>query len=341
MSKAPYLRGSRAGAPPPRTAIATPVDPSAAAVVIPVLNDASRVVRAIRGSLGEGPGFLVVVDDGSTDGSGEAARAVLDASQTGGRTAHAAVLRQENHGPASARNLGARWALDAGASVLVFLDADCEPDPGWLQAMLRQIGAGDVHAVGAQIRMRPPGTAIGRAVFRLGGVRHRLHGAEIDYLVAASLAVRSDAFSAIGGFDERAGTATNEDTDLSWRLRCAGFSLAVEQSAVVTHDDRSTLRGVWTAAIRSGRGRYRLDTLDARHRLIRDLLHQIGVVVAFPVTARRSGALGLVVVAARSTGYLTGVAAGLMFDRSVRRSQPKLLVRTSTDPAEPHSLGER
>ena len=84
-------------------------------VVMPVLNggaDLDRCLTALRGSAFR-DWELIVVDDGSSDGSPERARAAgARVLESGGR-----------RGPGAARNLGAG---EARGDYLFFLDADCE-----------------------------------------------------------------------------------------------------------------------------------------------------------------------------------------------------------------------
>jgi glycosyltransferase involved in cell wall biosynthesis len=93
-------------------------------VVIPLYQKARHVRTALEDAFAScriagAPFELVVVDDGSTDGSGEVARAWGDQDP-----AHDAALRlltQENRGAAAARNAG--WRAARGGLIL-FLDAD-------------------------------------------------------------------------------------------------------------------------------------------------------------------------------------------------------------------------
>ena len=88
-------------------------------VVIPAYNRERTVGRTVESVLACGvPAEVVVVDDGSKDGTADAARAFGPAVN---------VVRQANGGPAVARNTGA--AVAAG-DVLAFLDSDDEWLPG-------------------------------------------------------------------------------------------------------------------------------------------------------------------------------------------------------------------
>jgi glycosyltransferase involved in cell wall biosynthesis len=94
-------------------------------VVIPVYQKARHIERALKSALGSlaeacADFEIIVVDDGSTDGSGEIARSWIDASH---RTIRARVISQDNRGVSAARNAG--WRSAEGDLVL-FLDADDE-----------------------------------------------------------------------------------------------------------------------------------------------------------------------------------------------------------------------
>ena len=68
---------------------------------------------------------VIVVDDGSS------IPVLPDASRYSGRL-NLRVVRQENAGPAAARNHGAEAAL---GRFLAFTDDDCVPGPGWLDEL--------------------------------------------------------------------------------------------------------------------------------------------------------------------------------------------------------------
>ena len=96
-------------------------------IVIPLYNKQATIQRAIRSVIAQGiPEIqIIVVDDGSTDGSAEEVKAVTDERIT--------LIQQANAGPGRARNVG---ASQARADLLSFLDADDEWKPGFLMAGL-------------------------------------------------------------------------------------------------------------------------------------------------------------------------------------------------------------
>jgi glycosyltransferase involved in cell wall biosynthesis len=107
-------------------------------VIVPAKNEVATVgalVERLRATL---PGAeVLIVDDGSTDGTGEAAQA-----------AGARVVRHPaSRGNGAAIKTGARHA---GGDLLLFMDADGQHGPEQVQALLAQIEAGYDMAVGAR-----------------------------------------------------------------------------------------------------------------------------------------------------------------------------------------------
>jgi glycosyltransferase involved in cell wall biosynthesis len=97
-------------------------------VVIPLYNKAPYIQRAIDSVLAQtyADFELIIVDDGSTDGSGDIVRQYADP--------RIRLIVQENAGPGAARNRGLR---EANAEYIAFLDADDEWLPMYLEEQLR------------------------------------------------------------------------------------------------------------------------------------------------------------------------------------------------------------
>jgi GT2 family glycosyltransferase len=211
---------------------------SRVSIVIPVRGNASLTRRCLDLVLSElPPGTeVVVVDDASTDETPQ----VLESFGTRIR-----VLRMdENGGFARACNAGAAAAT---GELLVFLNNDTEPRPGWLQALVgyaeREPGAA---AVGAKL-VYPTGTVQhAGVVFGQDGYPHNLYAGlpedhpavnrsrRLQAVTAACMLVRREGFERAGGFDEGYENSL-EDVDLCLRLGAEGGEVHYCHEAEIVH----------------------------------------------------------------------------------------------------------
>ncbi|MGD7652681.1 MAG: glycosyltransferase family 2 protein, partial [Verrucomicrobiales bacterium] len=192
------------------------------------IGDCLRAVLALQGADYE----VIVVDDGSVDGTGDFVAAEFP---------EVSLLRLKHGGLSVARNAG---AAVAEREVLAFTDDDCEPDAEWLLRLGRVFAEGRFAAAGGP-NLPPPAAAWREAVVAAapGAPSHvMLDDREAEHLPGCNLAVRKAAFDAVGGFDPRFHTA-GDDVDFCWRLRDAGFALGFAPGAFVWHRRRPSLRG--------------------------------------------------------------------------------------------------
>ena len=207
-------------------------------IVVPVHNRASLTRRCLELVLAGLPAGceVVVVDDASTDATAGLLAGYGDAIRT--------VTLGDNVGFAVACNEGARLAE---GELLVFLNNDTEPRPGWLEALLRHVGEHPAAAVVGAKLLYPNG-AVQHAGVAIGqdGYPHNLYAGlpgdhpavnrarRLQAVTAACMLVRRQAFEAVGGFDS--GYANSlEDVDLCLRIGEAGGEVHYCHEAVVTH----------------------------------------------------------------------------------------------------------
>ncbi len=180
---------------------------------------------------------VVVVDDASGD-PGAVSFVVSSRPRT------RIIRRAQKGGPAAARNQG--W-LATSAAIVAFVDADCRPDAGWLEALAGHFRDPAVGAVAPRVLARTTDEAPGwlnayeRGHSPLdlgpspGPVRPR---SRIGYVPTAALLVRRHALVELGGFDEA--LSAGEDVDLIWRLDAAGWRVRYDPSVSVSHPVRPT-----------------------------------------------------------------------------------------------------
>jgi glycosyltransferase involved in cell wall biosynthesis len=152
--------------------------------IVPALNEAATIGRVIQEIRAVDAGFeILVVDDGSDDGTGAVAEA-----------AGAKLLRLPfNLGIGGAVQSGYRYALANGFEIAVQIDGDGQHDPAQLPAILEPLVAGEADIV---IGSRYAGVGSYRAspVRRLG---QRIFAALVSLVVRQKLTDTSSSFRAV------------------------------------------------------------------------------------------------------------------------------------------------
>ena len=205
-------------------------------VIVPVFNGMqtlSHCLNALAASSRPGD-ELIVVDDGSTDGSGACAERM------------GATLLQTDHGPlgpAAARNLAAAAAT---GDVLLFIDADVVVHSDTVEGIGARFQADPaLGAVFGSYDDSPPAPGLISRYKNL--LHHHVHqnaAGVASTFWAGCGAVRTQAFRAVGGFDDVAFPLSSiEDIDLGVRLNKAGYEIQCRPDIQATHWKRWKLVG--------------------------------------------------------------------------------------------------
>lgn len=234
-------RGGRTG-----QAGASPANTGAASVVIPNWNGRDlleKYLPSVTAALDANPeNEIVVVDNGSTDGSAEFVRERYPRIKL--------VALPENLGFGGGSNAGFRAAKN---DVVVLLNSDMRVAPDFLAPLLEGFRDPQVFAVSCQIFFSDPGklreeTGLTQGWWQDGGlrVRHRIDPAVDDlfpcfYGGGGSCAFDRRKFLELGGFDELLAPFYLEDTDLGYMAWKRGWKVLYQPRSIVYHEHRGTI----------------------------------------------------------------------------------------------------
>jgi GT2 family glycosyltransferase len=163
------------------------------------------------------------------------------------------VAADAQHSSYYARNVG---SARAHGEWLLFVDSDCRPAPDLVAAYFAEpIGEGTGAVVGEVAGAAGQETLVARYARSRGHLSQRMHW-EFPFRpwgVTANLLVRRAAWADVGGFHE--GIRSGGDTEFSWRLQDAGWTLEYRPEAVVEHEHRDSVRKLARQAARYAAGR--------------------------------------------------------------------------------------
>jgi GT2 family glycosyltransferase len=175
------------------------------------------------------------------------------ADNSGTAPAMAAALLRDRATPrvvSAAGEASAAHSRNVGAATvkndwILFLDSDVIAPAGLLDSFFAEPIEERVGAVTGDIAGIPDTRTLAA---RYGtarnflGQRSHVNNPVRPRASSANLLVRRAAFEAVGGYTE--GIWAGEDTDFTWRLQAAGWTLAFNERAVVQHAYRTTLRAL-------------------------------------------------------------------------------------------------
>ncbi len=288
-------------------------------VVIPTHDRKERLARTLEELERQEPEVaggveILVVDDGSTDGT----RELLTGREREGRLR--AIIAGRG-GPARARNAGSR---EAKGDVLLFLGDDILPEAGFLTAhdgAHREAGAEGRAVLGhtewdaSRMRVTPMLRHLERRGLQFGyGLIRDPENVPAWFFYASNVSLPREAFLDLGGFDEGFGGAAWEDVEFAFRAAGAPrpLRLVYRPSARARHDHPTTVGSFRARQRASGRAA----AILARKRP--DLAFALGVAEARTLGATRPAYLRGAEILVRSVDPLGVPLPGRIYDKLFR-----------------------
>jgi glycosyltransferase involved in cell wall biosynthesis len=220
-------------------------------IVIPTFNRRELLEEAIDSIAMQTYGGrfeLIIVDDGSSDGTEQMVRQKAQSVSF-----PLVYLSQTNAGPATARNNGIHHAR---ADLIAFTDSDCTVDKRWLEVLVRHFSNPEIAGAGG-IAVSKREDTLSKYFDYTGLYNSRLFPDKpgVNYLLTLNACYRKQALIDVGMFSQDFTHPGGEDPELCIRLRNKGYRLVFEPNAIVVHNHKADLAEFYTTFYRYGAGK--------------------------------------------------------------------------------------
>jgi GT2 family glycosyltransferase len=200
---------------------------------------------------------VIVVDDGSASSPDEIVARFRPALNVN-------LIVQAQAGPATARNTG---VAHAQGRFLAFIDDDCWPDADWLQALTAHLRVQPERMIGGRTLNALPRNLYSTASQLLIDYLYAYYNAEpqqAQFVASNNLALSTELFLKLGGFDASFPFAAGEDRELCARWLSQGFQMTYAPEAMIYHAHPLTFQSFWRQHFNYGRGAFRFRAGRAR-----------------------------------------------------------------------------
>ena len=198
-------------------------------VIVPTFNRKSLLEECVESLMVQDyPDYeVIVVDDGSTDGTGEL---LINLSR---KYSVLSSFSQKNGGSYAARNLGIK---KSNGGIICFTDDDCRVDPDWINNLIKHFDDDEIGGVGGKIIPSAPTTYIEEYSQRNIPLNYPK---KIEYIATCNAAYRKDLLDIVGGFDIN--FRSGGDRDMSTQILMTCHKIVYEPDAIIHYRYRSNL----------------------------------------------------------------------------------------------------
>ena len=235
-------------------------------IVIPTYNRPERLENCLKAiALLDYPCDrfeVIVVDDGSKTPLDSVVEPLKD-------QINLTLLRQENAGPAAARNRG---AASAKGEFLAFTDDDCQPTTDWLTQFAAEFATNPIAMLGGKtinaLSSNPFSTASQKLIDYLYEYYNPAKGKDA-FFASNNIAMPTASFRALNGFDVSFPLAAAEDRDFCDRWNQA-YPMVYVPDAQINHYHKLSLGSFWKQHFGYGRGAFCFHQIRSQ-RVAKDL----------------------------------------------------------------------
>jgi cellulose synthase/poly-beta-1,6-N-acetylglucosamine synthase-like glycosyltransferase len=220
--------------------------------IVPVFNAEKTINSCLTSLLNQdfnGKYEIILVDDGSADNTLQIIKGFLKKYKKKIR-----LMRQAHKGPATARNLGIKYAR---GDIILFTDSDCIVEKNWITQMIAPLKKEEISGVQGAYKTKQKEIIAKFCQLEIEERYEKMKKSQyIDFIGTYSAAYRKKIFQKIGGFNEEYKIASGEDMDFSFKAAKAGYKLVFNPDAVVYHHHPSNLP--WYMKQKFGRAYWRI-----------------------------------------------------------------------------------
>lgn len=184
---------------------------------------------------------------------------------------------EKRPGAYAARNAGLKIAR---GDIIAFTDADCTPDPDWLQAGVHALKREKGNFIGGEVFFIKSNKPTALELYQiLAGFQQRYNIERLGFSVTANLFVTHELINQVGFFNEA--LLSGGDREWCWRAKAAGFVVKYAPDVIVRTFPRRALSAAMRQTRRVAGGRYVLHDLRLPYISPRSLKpHRTGLAAA-------------------------------------------------------------